>query len=84
LDDFHAYCSCSVISSNALGACSLGGLAEFFLLVSFVNLSVLDENSPPEVPLVFASLAEEDVQGSLFNVVEQLKARLSRLCCALT
>jgi len=59
-------------------------LLSFFLLVSFVNLSVLDENSPPEVPLVFASLAEEDVQGSLFNVVEQLKARLSRLCCALT
>ena len=48
-------------------------LLSFFLLVSFVNLSVLGENSPPEVPLVFSSLAEEDVQGSLFNVVEQLK-----------
>jgi len=67
-----------------LGALSVGGVVEFFLLVSFVNLSVLGENSPPEVPLVFSSLAEEDVQGSLFNVVEQLKTKLSRLCCAPT
>jgi len=57
-------------------------LLSFFLVVSFVNLSVLGENSPPEAPLVFSSLAEEDVQGSLFNIVEQLKTRLSRLCCA--
>lgn len=48
-------------------------LLGFFLLVSFVNLSVLDQNRPHELPLGFASLNQNEVQGSLFNVVEQLK-----------
>lgn len=48
-------------------------LLSFFLIVSFVNLSVLEENSPDEVPLAFSSLSDNEVHGSLFSVIEQLK-----------
>ena len=44
-----------------------------FLVVAFINLSILEENSPKELPLQFSILEERDADGSMFTVAERIR-----------
>lgn len=46
-----------------------------FLVVAFVNLSVLDENSPLELPLQFSTLNDQKAEGSLFAIFERIRSQ---------
>lgn len=49
------------------------GLLSLFVLVSFVNLSVLDKNHPHEFPLDFSSVGQDKVSGDLLSILELLR-----------
>lgn len=45
-----------------------------FLLVSFVNLSVVDHQSSENLPVRFSVLAGDDIKASLFGIIDKLKS----------
>jgi diguanylate cyclase (GGDEF)-like protein len=45
-----------------------------FLVVAFVNLSMVDENSPKKIILQFSSLTENQANGSLFDIIDQTRS----------
>lgn len=51
-----------------------GVLLLCFLLVSFVNLSVVDHQSSEDLPVQFSVLAGDEIKASLFGIIDKLKA----------